>query len=164
MKKFYLRWGGILILGILITLFAGERYFAEVAVITPDQLGMENHSASLRLQGRIVPGSLKIDSALKEAVFDLSGVQKKIPVVLKGDDIENLREFKVVVLSGSWNPASGRFDSKKMTLTPNYGFITAAYLIGLIPLAFFLFNMERKVFLLYDTIKQEKLYQPEETL
>ncbi len=36
-----------------------------------------------------------------------------------------------------------------------------AYIVGLIPLALFLFFMGRKVTLLYDEIKQSTLYQSE---
>jgi cytochrome c-type biogenesis protein CcmE len=163
-KRFYLRWSGILALGIILVLAAVQRYRTEVSVISPDQLRTESSSIPVRIQGRIEPGSLKIDPDGHQALFDLSGQKKRMPIHYSGDDIDNLREFKIIVLIGSWEPAIGRFESKKMALTPNYGFIASAYLIGLIPLAFFIFNMERKVVLLYDTIKQEKIYQSEETL
>ncbi len=164
MKNLYLRWIGILFLGIVMILAARQRYLAEVAAITPDQLEQSASSASIRFLGRIEPGSLKIDPEKHQASFDLSWNEKHLPVSYTGDDLDSLREFKIIVLVGSWNPATQHFESRKLALTPNYGFITAAYLAGLIPLALFLFYMERRVVLLYDIIKQEKIYQPEETL
>jgi cytochrome c-type biogenesis protein CcmE len=164
LRNLYLRWIAILIVGIVIILFARQRYLDEVAVITPEQLKMEASSASLRVQGRIEPGTLKVDAETHQAHFDLSWKENRLPVSYSGEDLDTLREFKVIVLIGSWDPATQRFESKKLALTPNYGFITAAYLAGLFPLALFLFYMERRVVLLYDVIKREKIYQPEETL
>ncbi|MBI3594209.1 MAG: cytochrome c maturation protein CcmE [Nitrospirae bacterium] len=163
MKKFYLRWSIIFLLCIVFSLIAGNRYLKEVAVISPDELEQKSASIPVRVQGRIEPGSLQFESGRQQAIFELSGSQRKIPVLYTGDDLDNLREFKVVVLVGTWDSSTHRFESRKMALTPNYGFITAAYFVGLIPLLFFLFKMERKVVLLYDRIKEEKVYQSEES-
>lgn len=148
----------------MIILFARQRYLAEIAAITPDQLDLNTSSASIRIQGRIEPGSLKIDPEKHRADFNLSWNEKNLPVSYTGDDLDNLREFKIIVLVGSWDPVVQHFESKRLALTPNYGFIMAAYLAGLVPLALFLFYMERRVVLLYDVIKKEKIYQSEDPL
>lgn len=161
MKTFYLRWGGILVLGALIGLLGWQRYDREVKTSTPEEVLHQPSDKPLRIQGRIEAGSLAVDPSTHAAVFNLAGTGEKIAVRYAGDDLESLRELKVVVLAGKWDPSARRFESRKMALTPNYGFVVSAYLIGLLPMALFLFRMERKVALLYALIKQEKLYQPE---
>ncbi|MHB8483600.1 MAG: cytochrome c maturation protein CcmE domain-containing protein [Nitrospiria bacterium] len=163
MKTFYLRWGGILSVALILGLLGGQRYYREVSAISPDQV-LSRPGQVVRVQGRIEAGSLVIEPSLHKADFQIAGEKEKISVQFTGDELDNLRELKVIVLLGKWDPAARRFESQKTALTPNYGFITAAYLVGLLPLGFFLFKMERKVSLLYALIKQEKIYQPEESL
>ncbi len=159
---FYLRWGGILAAGLILGLLGGQRYDREVSAIFPDQV-LNHADQFVRVQGKIESGTLRVEPVLHKATFELAGKTERLPVQYTGDELDTLRELKVVVLFGKWNPSSRLFESKKLALTPNYGFITAAYLVGLIPLAFFLFMMERKVTLLYDLIKREKIYQPEDS-
>jgi hypothetical protein len=102
------------------------------------------------------------DPSGKETRFQLAGERERISVRFMGDDPENLRELKTIVVAGRWDDTARELEGQKITLTPNYGFITAAYLIGLIPMGLFLFNMERKVAILYTRIKEEKVYQPGE--
>jgi cytochrome c-type biogenesis protein CcmE len=160
-KTFYLRWGGILFLGALLGLLGWQRYDRDVKTSTPEEVLHQASAIPLRIQGRIEAGSLAIDPSTHAAVFNLTGTGEKLAIRYVGDDLDSLRELKVVVLSGKWSPSARRFESQKMALTPNYGYVVSAYLIGLVPMALFLFRMERKVALLYAFIKQEKLYQPE---
>ncbi len=162
MKTFYLRWGGILLLGALIGFLGWQRYDRDVKTSTPEEVLHQPSDKPLRVQGRIEAGSLAVDPLLRRASFDLAGTGEKLSVRYTGDDLESLRELKIIVVAGKWDPSARLFESQKMALTPNYGFVVSAYLIGLIPMALFLFRMERKVVLLYALIKQEKLYQPED--
>ena len=161
MRSFYFRWAGIFVIGALLSLAAWQRYVNEVAVTTPDRLSQSPTPSSVRVQGRIEPGTLKLDAEKSLARFDLGWNNERLPAVYTGDDLDNLREFKTIILIGHFNTQDRQFEANKMALVSNYGFITAAYLAGVIPLGFFLFYMERRVALLYDKIKEEKLYQPE---
>jgi hypothetical protein len=104
------------------------------------------------------------------AEFELAGQQAHLLVHYDGPADDNLRELKTLVVVGhlAANGAAGsggldkqRFNAHALDLLPNYGFITAAYLLALIPLALFLFGMERRVAILYTVIKETTAYQPE---
>lgn len=160
MRGVYLRWGGALALAALIGALGAQRYYQEVATVSPERLLHNPPQETVRVLGRVEGGSLVKDPLGKEARFQLSGEKERIAVHYIGDDSDTLRELKTIVVMGEWNGAAAEFTAKKIALIPNYGFITAAYLIALIPMGLFLFNMERKVALLYTRIKQEKVYQP----
>lgn len=149
-------------LGILIGLLGMQRYYRDVNALSPEQLLKEQPIQTVRVLGRIEAGSLaKEEGGMK---FLLSGENEKIPVSYRGEETDSLRELKTLVIGGKWDPSAHRFEAQKISITPNYGFVTAAYLLSLVPLGLFLFHMERKVALLYIMIKQEKVYQPEERL
>jgi len=107
------------------------------------------------------------------AEFELAGQQAHLLVHYDGPADDNLRELKTLVVVGHLTPAGApgsassneldkqRFDAHALDLLPNYGFITAAYLLALVPLALFLFGMERRVAILYTVIKETTAYQPE---
>ncbi|MBI3622170.1 MAG: hypothetical protein HY208_08305 [Nitrospirae bacterium] len=107
------------------------------------------------------------------AEFELAGQQAHLLVHYDGPADDNLRELKTLVVVGhlAANGAAGpavpnkpdtqRFEAHALDLLPNYGFIAAAYLLALIPLALFLFGMERRVAILYTVIKETTAYQPE---
>jgi hypothetical protein len=107
------------------------------------------------------------------AEFELAGPEADLLVHYDGPADDNLRELKTLVVVGHLNltgPAGSaksdgldrqRFEAHELDLLPNYGFITAAYLLALVPLALFLFGMERRVALLYTVIKGTTVYQPE---
>lgn len=160
MKWFYIRWGGVLIIAAIIGVLGIQRYDRDVTAISPDRLLRDQPAQTVRVIGMVEAGSiLKEEGAV---LFQLSGEGAKIPVRYGGEESENLRDLKTVVIVGTWNPTTKTFDSGKIALVPNYGFVTAAYLISLLPMGFFLFNMERKVAMLYILIKEEKVYQPEQ--
>ena len=162
MKRFYLRWGAVLAIAVAIGFLGMQRYYRDVNALSPEQLLREQPARVVRVLGRIEAGSLVKEEAQRK--FLLSGESEKVPVVYRGDEADSLRELKTLVVEGRWDPSAHRLEAQKIAITPNYGFITAAYLLSLIPLGLFLFNMERKVALLYIMIKQEKAYQPEEQL
>lgn len=162
MKGVYLRFGGALALTILIGGLGAQRYYREVAAISPERLLKNPPARTVRVLGRVEGGSLMKDPSGKEARFELFGAGARVPVRYRGDDPDNLRELKTIVVVGRWDGAARELEGDSIALLPNYGYITAAYLVGLIPMGLFLFHMERKVALLYTRIKEEKVYQPGE--
>jgi cytochrome c-type biogenesis protein CcmE len=162
MKRFYIRWGAVLAIGVVIGLLGLQRYYRDVNALSPEQLLREQPVQAVRVLGRIEGGSLVKEEAQRK--FLLSGESEKVSVSYRGEETESLRELKTLVVEGKWDPSTRILEAQKISITPNYGFITAAYLVSLIPLGLFLFNMERKVALLYIMIKQEKAYQAEEQL
>ncbi|MBI5197962.1 MAG: hypothetical protein HZA19_05065, partial [Nitrospirae bacterium] len=91
----------------------------------------------------------------------LQGEKTVLPVRYAGEDVDILRELKILVVTGRWNPETGEFQGESLALTPNYGFVAAAYLIGMLSTFLFLYIMERRLRLLYNDVKQAKLYEPE---
>ncbi len=160
MKWLYLRWGGVLIIAAIIGVFGIQRYDRDVTAISPDRLLRDQPTQTVRVLGMVEPGSIVKEGGA--VAFQLSGEGAKVSVRYVGDESDNLRDLKTVVMVGTWNPATHLFESGKIALVPNYGFVTAAYLLSLIPMGLFLFNMERKVAMLYILIKEEKVYQPEQ--
>ena len=102
------------------------------------------------------------EPASHRAAFELAGEKEKVSVRYSGEAPANLRELKTLVVIGRWNSSARQFEAHEISLLPNYGFVTGAYLVGIIPLSLFLFGMERRVELLYNKIKTTKLYEPEE--
>jgi len=160
MKGFYIRWGGLILVGLWIVAVGTQRYNRDVRPLTPEEV-LKNHSPGpVRMLGMVDAGSLRKDTATSQILFSITENGQRIPVVYQGKDTDNLRELKTLVLVGGWDDASQRFVAQDIALIPNYGFIIAAYLV-MVPLALFLFMMERRVRLLYNEIKQSKLYEPE---
>lgn len=160
MKGFYIRWGGLILVGLWIVAVGAQRYNRDVRPLTPEEV-LKNHSAGpVRMLGMVEAGSLRKDPATSQMLFSIMENGQRIPVVYQGKDTDNLRELKTLVLVGGWDDASQRFVAQDLALIPNYGFIIAAYLV-MVPLALFLFMMERRVRLLYNEIKQSKMYEPE---
>lgn len=143
--------------------FAIFRYNREVAAISPEALLRIRPDGMVRVLGRVVAGTLnKQESA---PVFVLSGEsmidgQTKIVVRYIGKPDDNLRELKLLVFSGFFDPGKMEFTAQKISPVPNIGFIASAYLLSLLPLMLFLFNMERRLIQLSILIKEEKGYQP----
>ncbi len=162
-KWFYLRWGGVLVLGVVISLLGLQRYCLEIKTVTPDEL-LKMGSHRNRVIGRIDAASLSVAPTLTQ--FRLMGAPGQIPVRYSGGDLENVRALKEIVVHGYWDVNTGLFEASKISLTPNYGFVVAAYLISLVPMLVFLFYMERRVLFLYVLIKKEVAYQagPDEVL
>lgn len=164
MKWFYIRWGGVLIVAAVIGVLGIQRYYRDVTAISPDRLLRDQPAEAVRVLGMVEAASIVKEGEAGPVAFQLSGEGAKVSVRYTGEASENLRDLKTLVVGGKWNSTSQIFEADKISLVPNYGFITAAYLASLIPMGLFLFNMERKVAMLYILIKEEKVYQPEEQL
>ncbi len=162
MNLFYLRWVVILVCGAVVTFMGVQRYYNEVSTISPEQVLSENPSDTIRMMGTIEGGSLQKDEASEELRFSLSHEGVALPVRYTGASPDGVRELKTIVVIGEWIASQGRFDSSEIAVVPNYGFISAAYLVSFIPIIFFLFYMEHRVKLLYTQIKGTKAYKAEE--
>ena len=162
MKWFYLRWAGLL-LGLFILAILGVRHYTnDLKSISPEQILLLQPTQIVRVLGIVQAGSLVYEPASHQAAFELAGERGKVSVRYSGPAPENLRELKMLVVAGRWNPSTHQFEAHEISLLPNYGFVTGAYLVGIIPIGLFLFSMERRVELLYNRIKMTKVYEPEE--
>ncbi|MEK6684721.1 MAG: cytochrome c maturation protein CcmE [Nitrospirota bacterium] len=160
MRGFYLRWGGLLLVGLWIVAVGVQYYDRDVRPLSLEQVASNPPAGSVRMLGRIEAGSLVKTAEPAQALFSLTENGRRIPVVYNGKDPDNLRELKTVVVVGRWDDVNQRFLAKRIDLIPNYGFITAAYLV-MVPMALFLFLMERRVRLLYNEMRESKVYEPE---
>jgi cytochrome c-type biogenesis protein CcmE len=169
-KGLYIRWVVVIFVGLVIAWFAAQHYDREVKPITPEALLQTQPVGTVRVIGRVQAGSLTITPPESRggpllADFELAGEQAHLAVHYDGPEDDNLRELKTLVVVGHLNPGVSpggrRFEAHEFDLLPNYGFITAAYLLALIPLGLFLFGMERRVALLYTVMKETTVYQPE---
>jgi cytochrome c-type biogenesis protein CcmE len=160
MKGFYLRWAGIVLAGLWIAAGGARYYYQDVRPLTPEQVLTVHPAGQVRMLGMVEAGSLIKDPAASILQFSIVQDGRRISVDYTGPDPDNLRELKTVVMVGRWDDANQRFVARDIDLVPNYGFITAAYLV-MVPLALFLFLMERRVRLLYNEIKISKTYESE---
>jgi len=164
MNGFYIRWAVILMLGTGLFFLGWMRYREEVRTVSPESLLRDRPAGGVRLLGTVVPGTLEKPSESGgpgETRFSLKEGEAQVMVRYSGDDAEDLRELKTLVVHGRWDQESQTFQGDKISVVPNYGFITAAYLVSVIPLGLFLFSMERRVRLLYHEIKGTNVYEPE---
>ncbi len=164
LRQIYFRWTVISIVVAVISALAIFRYNREVAAISPDELIRIKPDGMVRVLGRVVAGTLNKKEAVP--IFNLSGeifseAKTEIAVHYIGKPDDNLRELKMLVLTGFFDPGKMEFTAQKISPMPNTGFIVSAYLLSMVPLMLFLFNMERNVILLSILIKEEKGYQPE---
>ncbi len=157
----YIRWGIILLVTFVIAISGYQRYQKDVACLTPDQILQNPAPDKVRVVGIIQGGSLNREDDLNRADFLLQGQDKTLPVQYHGHDTSSLRELKIVVITGHLDAGLQVFEGESISLIPNYGFVTAAYLIGILPTFLFLFLMERRLRLLYTEVKDARLYEPE---
>lgn len=160
MKTLYRRWGIILLLTVIAVSLGIDRYVRDVKTLGPGEIHTAGGSETVRVEGRVEAGTLTMDENGTEAAFELADSDASIPVFYRGEATDTLRELKTLVVVGRWNTDPPRFEAVRLDLTPNYGFILAAYLV-LIPLGAFLFLMEHRVLLLYTEIKDSKAYESE---
>lgn len=160
MTNLYIRWGGVLIVAIVLIVLTYHHYRDNLASLVPQQVKQESPTGDVRVLGMVQGGTLETRKA-GEATFTLLGERGTLPVHYQGPPPDNLRELKILVLTGTWNAAAQVFEARDIGIVPNYGFIAGAYLLGLVPLALFLFVMSRRVNFLYDEIKASKLYEEE---
>ena len=161
MSVLYVRWGAVAVVAVLLVLLAYRHYERNVASLTPEDVLAQRPDRVVRMTGLVRGGTLRGDLAVGRVRFDLAGQRETLSVQYNGPSQENLRELKTLVVVGQWDPATRIFQAHDIASVSNYGFVFGAYLVGLLPLAFFLFAMERKVGLLHNEIKGSKLYEPE---
>ena len=161
MNGFYIRWAILLLAGLMIVFLGAQRYYEDVYSLTPEEVLENTPRETVRMLGMVQAGTLKAEPPFEQATFELAGEQAQLPVYYQGEAPDNLRELKTLVVVGRWDSGQSRFKAHEIDLVPNYGFITAAYLVFL-PLGLFLFRMEQRVRLLYNRIKESKIYEPEE--
>ena len=160
MTNLYLRWGGVLIVAIVLIVLTYNHYRDNLASLVPQQVKQEAPTGEIRVLGMVQGGTLETRGA-GEATFALLGESASLPVHYEGPPPDNLRELKILILIGTWNADTQVFEARDIGIVPNYGFIAGAYLLGLLPLALLLFAMNRRVHFLYDEIKASKLYEEE---
>jgi cytochrome c-type biogenesis protein CcmE len=165
-KGLYIRWVVVICVAMVIGWLADQHYDREVKPITPEALLQNRPVGTVRVIGLVQAGSLTTTHPASPggsmlADFELVGEQGHVAVHYDGPVDDNLRELKTLVVIGHLAPDGRRFEGHEFDLLPNYGFITAAYLLALIPLGLFVFGMERRVALLYTVIKDTTVYQPE---
>ena len=163
MTRLYVQWAVIALAAAVVTFAASRYYDRHLVTLTPEAVTNASDGSNVRVQGLVEGGSLTGDPSAGQAAFRLRGLQDALQVEYQGPPPENLRELKTVVLVGRWDPERRVFLAQDLALIPNYGFVVSAYLVALLPLAVFIFLMERRVRLLYQEIKQTKLYEPEPT-
>ena len=161
MTSLYVRWGGLLIVGVFLAVLTYNHYEQHLATLSPGQVKTQGPTQEVRVLGMVRGGTLEGQVEAGDATFELIENEAAVPVHYHGPPPDNLRELKTLILIGKWNPSDNIFEARDIGLVTNYGFVVGAYLIGLIPLGIFLFAMSRRVGLLYEEIKASKLYQEE---
>ena len=161
MKAFYIRWGIVLCCLAVVALLGIERYGREVVTILPAQLLQKPSASVARVSGMVRAGSL-IRSPGLAPVFELMQDEISLAVRYVGPPNDNLREIKTLVVVGRWDPRAREFVAEEIRVVPNYGFVTSAYLVGVLSILIFLFTMERRMRLLSAEIREETVYQSEE--
>ncbi|MFZ5861506.1 MAG: cytochrome c maturation protein CcmE [Nitrospirota bacterium] len=164
MTRLYVQWLVLSLAAALVAVAASRYYTRHLLTIPPEAVASGAAGADLvRVQGLVEGGTLTGDPASGHAAFRLGGDHDALQVEYNGPPPENLRELKTLVVIGRWDQERRVFSAHDLGLIPNYGFVVSAYLIALIPLALFIFFMERRVRLLYREIKDAKMYEPEPT-
>ncbi|MFZ5876025.1 MAG: cytochrome c maturation protein CcmE [Nitrospirota bacterium] len=162
MTRLYVQWTVVILAAAVVAGAAVRYYDRHLRTLTPEAVaGGDAGSDLVRVQGLVEGGTLTGDPSSGQAAFRLGGDQDAVQVEYHGPPPENLRELKTLVVIGRWDPDRRVLSAQDLALIPNYGFVVSAYVIALLPLAWFIFLMERRVRLLYGEIKQAKLYEPE---
>lgn len=162
MTRLYVQWTVVMLAAAVVAVAASRYYDRHLTSYAPEGvLAGAAGSGVVRVQGRVEAGTLSGDPAAGRAAFRLGGEHEALQVEYDGPPPENLRELKTLVVVGQWDQEAGVFRARDLALVSNYHFVAGAYLVGFAPLALFLFTMERRVRLLYEEIKQAKLYEPE---
>lgn len=162
MTRLYVQWTVVTIGAALVAIAAARYYDRQLTTVTPEAvLTGAAGPGVIRVQGQVAAGTLEGDPAGGRASFHLGDAGASLSVQYDGPPPENLRELKTLVVVGQWDPDARVFRGHDVALVPNYGFVVGAYLAGFLPIAVFLFAMERRVRALYSEIKRAKLYEPE---
>jgi len=160
--RLYLQWTVITIAAALVAMAAARYYERHLITVTPEAV-LEGAAGpgAVRVQGQVAAGTLEGNPEAGRATFHLSGEGAGLRVQYDGPPPENLRELKTLVVVGRWDSDANVFRAHDVALVTNHGFVVGAYLAGFLPIAVFLFAMERRVRALYAEMKRAKLYEPE---
>jgi hypothetical protein len=142
---------------VLLAFLGARRYCVEVATLPMKRLIAESPSGEVRILGQIVANS--ITPSAEGIRFKLTDQTETLTLLYTGKETDSIRDLKTLVTIGKWD--GEKLVADRTAPRPNYDFVTAAYFVGLIPVALFLFQMERRVEKLYLEIKAEKVYAPE---
>ncbi len=143
--------------GILLAFLGARRYCNDVATLPIGRLIAEAPSGEVRILGQIVANS--ITESEEGLSFQLTDPPETLTVLYTGKEVDEIRGLKTLVMIGKWDVTARRLVADRTAIRPNYGFVTTAYLAGLIPAALFLFRMEYRVARLYSEIKETKVYE-----
>ena len=162
MTWFYVRWLGLFILSMVFVFLVDQRYTHTLKTIPLKTVRTQPASQTpVRVMGMVSSGSLQGNLGEGQAAFELVDGADTLAVLYNGLPPENLRELKTVVMIGQWDPAAQVFHAHEMGLVPHFGFVVSAYAVAFLPIMVIIFFMGRKVMLLFQEIKQSKLYEPE---
>jgi len=162
MTGFYVRWVGVFILSMVFIFLVDQRYTQTLKTIPLETVRVQPGShGSVRIMGMVSSGSLHGNLEEGRAAFELVDGAEALRILYNGLPPENLRELKTVVMIGRWDPEAHVFRAHEMGLVPHFGFVVSAYGVAFLPIMMVIFFMSRKVMLLFQEIKQSKLYEPE---
>ncbi len=159
LRSLYIRWSVVLMVAAGLAALTGYHYREHLAGFVPQEVRHKSPVGEIRVVGMVRSGTLTGNVEAGDAAFTLMGHDASLPVVYQGPPPDNLRELKTLVAIGSWNASERVFRARDIGIIPNYGFVAAAYVVGLLPLTVLLFAMSRRVSLLYEEMKTSTLYQ-----
>jgi len=164
MTGLYTRWalmvGGILLLAMM-TFQQYQRDLSTLSLVTV--ITRPASSEPVRIQGMVKSGTLSGNIEQGQATFELVDGPTTLPVEYAGPPLENIRELKTMVLIGQLDPTTKIFKANDTALINNFGFVAAAYVLTIVSMCWALFAMSQRVMVLFQEIKHEKLYEPENT-
>ncbi|MGE3785122.1 MAG: cytochrome c maturation protein CcmE [Nitrospirales bacterium] len=162
MTGFYARWGMIGGLALLLVLLTYQDYQRRLSTIPLSAIMSGTPSSEpVRIQGMVKSGTLSGPVDQGEATFEFTEGSVTVPVEYHGPPPENLRELKVMVLKGRWDPEAHIFKAQDTALVNNYGYVAAAYGVSCLGIVWMLFAMSQRVMVLFREIKESKIYEPE---
>ncbi len=159
LHMFYIRWGAVLAVATGLATLTVHHYREHLASFVPQEVASESPAGEIRVVGMVQSGTLTGNVSAGDATFTLTGQDASLPVAYQGPPPDNLRELKTLIAIGTWNASERVFKARDLGIVPNYGFVAGAYVVGLLPLAMFLFAMSRRVNLLYEEMKASRLYR-----
>lgn len=162
MTWFYARWGLIGGVALLITVLTYQDYQQRLSTVPLQTIVTSTPSSEpVRIQGMVKSGTLAGNVEQGQATFEFTEGPVSLSVDYQGPPLENLRELKVLVLKGHWDPPAKVFKAQDTALVNNYGYVAAAYGVCFLALTWMLFAMSQRVMVLFKEIKESKLYEPE---
>lgn len=135
-------WLTVAILMLAVVGFAYDRYLCAVASVPPQAFAAMAEGASARVLGRVQAGSVKLEAGNLSFVLEDGGAS--VQISYRGPDQDMVRELKTLLVFGKRLP-DGSMAAGGVSIAANYGFITAAYGLGIGLLLVFAWVQERAV-------------------